>query len=221
MMTEGALHGAHVFLDLDGTLTESGIGITRSVAHALTELNMPVPDQVTLNGMIGPSLWEGFAKLGVPDAQLDEAVALYRARYTTVGLFENRVYDGVADMLEALAGATLCLATAKPISYAAKITAHFGLAPYLAHEFGSELDGTRTDKTDLIAYALAQTGADPARAVMVGDRSHDMIGALNNGVTPIGAAWGYGSATELRNAGCRHIAATPGEAADMITEVLT
>ena len=83
------------------------------------------------------------------------------------------------------------------------------------------MDGARTDKTDLIAYALAKTGADPARAVMVGDRSHDMTGALNNGVTPIGALWGYGSADELRDAGCKHIAKTPGEAAEMICEVLT
>jgi phosphoglycolate phosphatase len=215
------LSGTHIFLDLDGTLTESGIGITRSVAHALTELGRTVPDQETLNGMIGPSLWEGFATLGVPDAQLDEAVALYRARYTVTGLFENRVYDGVQEMLTRLGEATLCLATAKPIAYASKITAHFGIAPHLTHEFGSELDGTRTDKTDLIAYALTQTGADPARSVMVGDRRHDMIGALNNGVTPIGALWGYGSAIELRDAGCTRIAATPGEAAEMILEVLT
>ncbi|MGB1213724.1 MAG: HAD hydrolase-like protein [Pikeienuella sp.] len=214
MMTDSA----HVFLDLDGTLTESGIGITRSVAHALRELGYRVPDQARLDSMIGPSLWEGFAALGLPDDQLDDAVALYRAR--TTGLFENRLYDGVADMLARLEGATLCLATAKPIAYAAKITAHFGIAPYMTHQFGSELDGTRSDKTDLIAHALARTGAAPARAVMVGDRSHDMIGALANGVTPVGAEWGYGSAAELRAAGCQHIAATPAQAADMILEIL-
>lgn len=221
MMNSGAMAGAHVFLDLDGTLTESGIGITRSVAHALRELGLPVPDQSTLDGMIGPSLWEGFANLGVPDAQIDEAVALYRARYTVTGLFENRLYDGALEMLSRLGGATLCLATAKPIAYAAKITAHFGITPHLSREFGSELDGTRSDKTDLIAFALTETAAAPSRSVMVGDRSHDMTGALNNGVTPIGALWGYGSAAELRDAGCKHIAATPGEAADMILEVLT
>lgn len=219
MMTD--ILGSHVFLDLDGTLTESGIGITRSIAHALTELGCPVPNQETLNGMIGPSLWEIFATLGVPEAQVDDAVAAYRARYTTVGLFENRVYDGVPEMLARLADATMCLATAKPITYAAKITAHFNITPHLTHEFGSELDGTRTDKTDLLAYALAKTGANSARSVMVGDRSHDMIGALNNGITPIGALWGYGSAAELRDAGCTRIAATPGEAAEMILEVLT
>lgn len=210
----------HVFLDLDGTLTESGIGITRSIAHALQEMGREVPEQSVLNGLIGPSLWEGFARLGVEAARLDEAVALYRVRYTEVGLFENRVYDGVPEMLSRLAGATLSLATAKPITYAARITAHFGLAPHMTREFGSELDGTRSDKTDLIAHALAETGANPARAVMVGDRNHDVIGALANGVTPVGAGWGYGSAAELRDAGCTLIAATPAEAAEMILETL-
>lgn len=225
MMTDGAspdaLADAYVFLDLDGVLTESGIGITRSVAHALAELGHPTPDQARLESMIGPSLWDGFAALGVPPEQLDEAVAFYRARYTSIGLFENRVYDGVTEMLGRLGGATLCLATAKPIAYAAKITAHFGVAAHLAHEFGSELDGTRSDKADLIGYALKRTGADPARAVMLGDRRHDVSGAVANGVTPVGAAWGYGSVSELRDAGCRHIAATPAEAADMILKVLT
>ena len=218
--------GAHVFLDLDGTLTESGIGITRSIAHALAELGHEVPAQSVLDRMIGPSLWEVFATLGIPDARLDEAVAAYRARYTTIGLLENRVYDGIPEMMAALSGpggpgATLSLATAKPTAYATKITAHFGLSQFLRHEFGSELDGTRSDKTDLIAHALEQTGADPARSVMVGDRRYDMIGAINNGVTPVGAGWGYGTPAELRDAGCRHIAATPMDAAETIRKLLS
>lgn len=212
----------HVFLDLDGNLTESGIGITRSIAHALTEMGVAVPEQAVLNSLIGPGLWEIFAGLGVSDDRLDEAVAHYRARYTTVGLFENRLYDGVPDMLKALTGAgcTLCLATAKPLAYASRITAHFGVTPHLTHEFGSELDGTRSDKADLIAHALDQTGADPARSFMMGDRDKDVIGALANGVTPIGALWGYGSAAELAGAGCDLIAANPAMAADMILERL-
>ncbi|MGB0505208.1 MAG: HAD hydrolase-like protein [Pikeienuella sp.] len=212
----------HVFLDLDGNLTESGIGITRSIAHALTELGVAVPEQSVLDSMIGPSLWEIFSRLGLPENQLDDAVALYRARYTTVGLFENKLYDGVIEMLEALssAGCTLCLATAKPLAYASRITAHFAITPYLAQEFGSELDGTRTDKADLIAYALAKTGADPARSFMMGDRDKDVIGALANDVTPIGALWGYGSLAELSDAGCTLNAAAPAEAARMILERL-
>lgn len=213
---------AHVFLDLDGTLTQSGIGITRSIAHALQMMGHEVPDQTVLDAQIGPSLWECFAGFGMDKADQDRAVAHYRQRYTTIGLFENRVYDGVMDMLTTLrgAGCTLHLATAKPIAYAAKITAHYDLAPMLTREFGSELDGTRTDKTDLIAYGLMETGADPSCSFMMGDRRHDMIGARNNGLTPIGALWGYGDHDELRTAGCEHIAATPADATEMILRML-
>jgi phosphoglycolate phosphatase len=214
---------AHIFLDLDGTLTESGIGITRSIAHALEAMGHAVPPQDVLDTQIGPSLWECFAGFGMNKPDQDRAVAHYRDRYTTVGLFENRVYDGVEDMLTALreANCMLHLATAKPIAYAAKITAHFGISRFLNTEFGSELDGTRTDKTDLIAHALAETGADPSVSFMLGDRRHDMIGARNNGVTPVGALWGYGSHPELANAGCAQIAATPAAAARMILERLS
>lgn len=213
---------AHVFLDLDGTLSESGIGITRSIAHALREMGHPVPEQAVLDQYIGPSLWDCFASFGMDKADQDRAVGHYRAHYTTEGLFQSQVYDGVHDMMTTLrdAGCALHLATAKPIAYAVKITAHFGLAPALTTEFGSELDGTRTDKTDLIAYALTQAGADAAKSFMMGDRRHDMVGALNNGVTPVGALWGYGSHGELSAAGCSLIAADPAEATDMILKRL-
>ncbi|MEM7547676.1 MAG: HAD hydrolase-like protein [Pseudomonadota bacterium] len=208
----------HVFLDLDGTLTESGIGITRSIAHALEAMGHPVPPQAVLDQQIGPSLWDCFAGFGMDRADQDRAVALYRERYTTVGLFENRVYDGIAEMLVRLgeAGCMLHLATAKPIAYAKKITAHFDIGRHLTREFGSELDGTRTDKTELIAHALTETGASPAASFMIGDRHHDMIGALNNGLTPVGALWGYGQPGELSDAGCTDIVANPAEAADLI-----
>ncbi len=213
---------AHVFLDLDGTLSESGIGITRSIAHALQAMGHPVPDQAVLDQQIGPSLWDCFAGFGMDKADQDRAVAHYRAHYTAVGLFESRVYDGVPQMMTRLrdAGCAMHLATAKPIAYAVKITAHFGIAPFLTTEFGSELDGTRTDKTDLIAHALSEVGAAPAQSFMLGDRRHDMIGALNNGVTPIGALWGYGTHQELSAAGCALIAAHPDEAAKMILKRL-
>jgi len=181
-----------------------------------------VPDRWVLNQYIGPSLGDCFASFGMDKADQDRAVGLYRAHYTTEGLYQSRVYDGVPEMMAALreAGCALHLATAKPIAYAVKITAHFGLAPALTTEFGSELDGTRTDKTDLIAYALAQTGADPAESFMMGDRRHDVIGALNNAATPVGALWGYGGADELTDAGCALVAADPTEAADMILKRL-
>ncbi|MEO1614184.1 MAG: HAD hydrolase-like protein, partial [Pseudomonadota bacterium] len=133
-----------IALDLDGTLTDAAPGITRSIHHALTEMSLPSPGEAALAAYIGPALQETFPLLGVED--VDRAIALYRERYTTVGLYENAVYDGAPEMMEALRGmgCRLALATAKPIDYAATITAHFGLAPLMEAEFGSELDGRRT-----------------------------------------------------------------------------
>lgn len=202
---------AYVFLDLDGTLTDAAPGITRSIGHALTEMGLPSPGEGALRRYIGPALQEIFPELGVTD--VDRAIALYRERYTTVGLFENAVYEGAPEMMAALRdmGFHLALATAKPIAYAAKITAHFGLAPLMAAEFGSELDGARTDKRDLLAYCLEKTGADPAKSFMLGDRMHDARGALANGITPIGALWGFGDRAELEAIGCAAIGAAPGD----------
>ena len=200
-----------VFLDLDGTLTDPADGITRSIAYALERLDLPVPPRAELETAIGPPLWEALPGFGVPPEDIDRAVVLYRERYTDVGLFENTPYDGVFDMLEALRaeGLRLALATSKPIAYAARITARFGLADYLDFEFGSEMDGVRADKRDLLAYALAETGADPARSAMLGDRLHDARGALHNGITSLGALWGYGSHEELTKAGVHAVVEAP------------
>lgn len=209
---------AWVFLDLDGTLTDAGPGITRSVAYALERMGLPVPDQAALNLLVGPPLQETFPTLGVAESEVGRALALYRERYTDVGLFENRVYDGAPEMMTRLRseGFRLAMATSKPIAYAARITAHFGLASLFDREFGSELDGTRTDKRDLIAHALAETGADPAQSFMLGDRMHDARGALHNGVTPLGALWGFGSREELEAAGCAAIGAAPPDIPELV-----
>ncbi|MEL7463356.1 MAG: HAD hydrolase-like protein [Pseudomonadota bacterium] len=200
-----------VFLDLDGTLTDAAPGITRSIEYALTELGVPSPGEAALRGFIGPALQETFPALGV--AEVDRAIALYRERYTDVGLYENAVYEGAPEMMAALRamGFRLALATAKPIAYAAKITAHFGLTPMMDAEFGSELDGKRTDKRDLLAFCIGRTGADPRRSFMLGDRMHDARGALANGLTPLGALWGFGTREELEEAGCAAIGAAPAD----------
>ncbi|MEZ5714798.1 MAG: HAD hydrolase-like protein [Paracoccaceae bacterium] len=191
---------AHVFLDLDGTLTDPKEGITRSVVHALEAMGLAAPEADALDWVIGPALVDSFARLGVEDVQT--ALAHYRARFGEVGLFENRPYDGIAEVLAALrqAGHVLCLATAKPHVFARRITERFGLAPYLAHEFGPELDGTRNDKGALLAHALEVTGADPARAVMVGDRHHDSRAARAVGMKAVAVTWGYGNAAEWAEA---------------------
>ncbi len=206
-----AADNAWVFLDLDGTLTDAAPGITRSIAHALDAMGRDIPDEATLRSFIGPALQEVFPSLGIDD--VDRAVAHYRERYTTIGLFENAVYDGAPEMMATLKarGFRLALATAKPIAYAGRITAHFGLAEMMDAEFGSELDGIRTDKRDLLAHCLAKTGADPARSFMLGDRMHDARGARHNGLTALGALWGFGSRAELEEAGCAALAAAPAE----------
>ena len=186
-----------------------GIGWIVAAFNVVGTLLMVVLEKTREVGVLGA--------MGASGRQVRRAFlefgALYRERYTTVGLYENAVYDGAPEMMRALSdmGYRLALATAKPIAYAAKITAHFGLAPLMRAEFGSELDGTRTDKRDLLRYCLAETGADPARSFMLGDRMHDARGALANGVTPLGALWGFGSREELEEIGCAAIGEAPSD----------
>lgn len=207
-----------VFLDLDGTLTDPKPGITRSAVYALEKLGVPSPPADELTWMIGPALVWSFEKLGVPDPEA--ALAAYRERYTSVGLFENRVYDGIPQVLRDLraAGHQLCLATAKPHAYARRITAHFGLADFMSHEFGPELDGTRNDKAELLAHALQVTGARPETSVMIGDRHHDLDAASANGMASIAVTWGYGGAEELSGATrtCHAVADLPKAVAALL-----
>ncbi len=219
MSDRGAAAGAVLF-DLDGTLTDPFPGITRSIQHALRRLGAPVPEADDLRWCIGPPLADSFALLlGTTDKQrLDEAIAFYRERYTTVGLFENAVVDGIPELLRRLADAGRCLfvATSKPHIYARRIVEHFGLLPPIRTVYGSELDGTRSDKAELIAYLLVAEGFDPAGCVMIGDRRHDLIGAHANGVPAIGVTWGYGSREELTAEAPAAIVDAPAEIAEWV-----
>jgi phosphoglycolate phosphatase len=209
-----------VFFDLDGTLTDPKIGITTSIQYALAKFGVRVPTQDELLWCIGPPLHANFkALLDCSDSDADRAVAFYRERFGDIGLFENELYAGIEETLTAVAapGRRLFVATSKPHVYADRIIDHFGLRPHFDRVFGSELDGTRVHKTDLLRYALDETATDPARAIMIGDRQHDIIGAANNGIATIGVLYGYGSRAELVDAGAGHLCKTPGEIPGFIT----
>ncbi len=198
-----------IYFDLDGTLTDPKPGITGSIQYALEKLGQPVPSQDELTWCIGPPLLASLKKLTGTDALADQALLLYRERFSNVGLFENTPYQGIHDTLATVAatGARMFVATSKPAVYAERIVAHFGLRDYFERVFGSELDGTRVDKRDLLRYALEEAKVDPRNAIMIGDRSHDVVGARTNGMTAIGVLYGYGSEAELRDAGAHHICA--------------
>jgi phosphoglycolate phosphatase len=146
------------------------------------------------------------------EVSADLAVALYRQRFSGIGLYKKGVYDGVREVLTALSssGHRLFVATSKPAVFAERIIDHFGLRGHFERVFGSELDGTRADKTLLLEYALKTAAVDPSRTIMIGDRSHDMIEAKNNGMRAIGVLYGYGTEAELTEAGALHACATPG-----------
>lgn len=204
-----------VLFDLDGTLTDPGEGITNSVAYALRQFGIENTDRTQLYKFIGPPLKESFIKYyGFSDQQAEEAVAQYRVYFAPKGLFENKVYPGVPQLLAQLRakGYKLLLATSKPEGFAVQILEHFGLLEYFDLAAGATMDGSRVAKADVIAYALQKAGVtDRTRAVMVGDRLHDVEGAKAQGLACIGVLYGYGDAAELTAAGAAHLAATPAE----------
>ena len=202
-----------IYFDLDGTLTDPKPGITRSIQYALQKLDHPtMPTEDELTWCIGPPLRASFVRLLGAETSADLAVSYYRERFSDVGLYENGVYDGIGAVLTKLgaAGHRLFVATSKPHVFAERIIDHFGLRDHFERVFGSELDGTRVDKSHLLEYALKQASVDPARTLMIGDRSHDMVGAKNNGMKGIGVLYGYGTRDELLDAGAHHVCATPG-----------
>ena len=203
------------FFDLDGTLIDPAVGITRSLQHALEKLGRAVPPAAALTRFIGPPLRETFAELlaTTDETLIEDAVDSYRARFGAIGLFENEVYIGIPEALDAVrrAGHRAFVVTSKPHVYARRIVDHFGLALWLEGVFGSELSGENTDKRDLLRLALRQLRASGTDAWMVGDRGTDVAGARANQVAALAAAWGYGSAAELLAARPDRIVASPME----------
>jgi phosphoglycolate phosphatase len=195
----------HLLFDLDGTLTDPFPGITTCIQHALAALDRPISSAEDLRWCIGPPLKESFATLLGPGHVhlVDDAVAMYRERFGVSGLFENALYPGIEDSLGELQarGYKLHVATSKPGLYAERIIDHFGLCKYFDSLTGSELDGTRSDKTSLIRFVLKRHSILPEQAIMIGDRHHDIFGARENGVAGLGVLWGFGTREELEAAG--------------------
>src|ERR1700754_3785787 len=201
-----------IFFDLDGTLTDPKPGITGSIQYALQKLGVAVPTQDELTWCIWPPLRASFATILGAETHADLAVTYYRERFGDIGLYENSVYPDIEHTLAALkqSHGRLFVATSKPRVFAERIIDHFGLAGYFERVFGSELDGTRVHKADLLAYALEEAAVTPRRALMIGERSHDIIGAKRNDMGgAIGVLYGYGSERELTEDGASHICATP------------
>jgi phosphoglycolate phosphatase len=212
-----------ILFDLDGTLTDSSEGITRSVAHALESMGISVPDLDALCKFIGPPLQESFKQFyGLSESESLTAIKLYREHhFNEGGLFENVVYDGIRELLERLKtqGKTLIVATSKPRPYAESILEHFGLSQYFDFISGSELDGSRVDKAEVIDHALKRCGiSDISKAIMVGDRRFDVSGARSNGLNCIGVLYGFGSREELEAAGADYIVETVSELEDLLCE---
>ncbi len=194
----------NILFDLDGTLTDPSEGITGCIEYALNRLNVPCPPREQLKKYIGPPLWQAFAELlnTTDKAEAENGVCIYRERFSTIGLFENTLYEGITDALEAItaAGHTLFICTSKPKVFADKIADRFGLSPFFKQIYGSELDGKHVEKDMLIAHLLNTEGLDTGKTVMIGDRIYDIKGALANGIKGYGVTYGFGEREEFDGA---------------------
>ena len=210
------MNQTYILFDLDGTLTDPGMGITNSVAHALAHFGITVTDRTQLYRFIGPPLMDSFMEYyGFTEEQATEAVRVYREYFADKGWAENTVYEGIEAILAELvaAGKTLLVATSKPQVFAERILNHFGLAHYFTHICGVALQAPRGySKADVIREALARAGVtDRSAAVMVGDRHHDIDGAKTVGMDSIGVLYGYGDRAEHETAGADAIASDVAE----------
>ena len=210
-----AMSCRYLFFDLDGTLSDSAEGILNAVCYALEKMKFPVPDRSELTHFIGPPLVRTFAQdYDLSPAEAQRAVDTYREYYMVRGKYECRMYHGIEELLEGAknAGYRMAVATCKPTVTARDVIRHFGIDSYFDLLSGPELDGTRNEKEEVIAYAMQELGIrDPAEVLMIGDRRDDVIGAAKNGIDCAGVLWGFGSEKELLDAGAKYIFGTPAE----------
>lgn len=204
-----------ILFDLDGTLTDPKVGITKSVQYALSKLGIDEPNLDNLTPFIGPPLHKTFRQVyDFSPSRVERAVEYYREYFTKSGMYENVLYAGIPQLLKGLKmeSRQLVVATSKPTVFAQTILNHFDIEQFFDHIVGSHLDGTLSDKAEIVEYAMRQYGDLPkGDFVMVGDREHDIIGANNNGIDSIGVTYGYGSRQEFVEAHATYIADTVNE----------
>lgn len=215
----------HVLLDLDGTLSHSEPGILRSLQWACEREGFPIPTDEEVRSIIGPPFELGLPRIGIPDDALERVIDTYRDRYKRIGAFENTLYPGIIEMLDALAdlGLSLSVATAKPEQTAHPILDYFGISDRFDVRAGATLTTERRTKAQVIDFALRELEihADPDlvdHVIMVGDRDHDVVGAMHHGITCIGVTWGYGSIQELLGSGAVALAETPSEVVELVQQ---
>ena len=208
---------ANIIFDLDGTLSDPKEGIYNGIRFALNQLNQQIPPESDFASFVGPPLRVVFAKLITPnsDDHIEKAVSLYRQNYGQSGLKQHILYEGVPEMLQNLenAGYNLFVATSKPIPFAGPILDQLGIKSYFKGIYGSDLNGKNDNKADLIADLLNNENLRPEHSIMIGDREHDIIGAKKNDMTALGVTYGYGSESELVEAGADMVLNRPKEVA--------
>jgi len=190
-----------VLFDLDGTIADSATGITSTLSHTLERMGKPIPTPAQLLAFVGPPIMDGFGALGLTAEESLQALRLYRAEYSERGAFDSAIFPGIAETVRAVheAGIPLALATSKPELQARRMLEHYGLLDLFVFAGGASEDESRSEKADVVAYVLQtlrSLGIDVTHPVMVGDRIHDVEGALANGVPVIFVEWGYGSDVE-------------------------
>lgn len=215
----------HVLLDLDGTLSDSEPGILRSLQWAFEQEGFPIPTEEQVRSIIGPPFEIGLPQIGIPDDALERVIDRYRERYATIGAFENTLYPGILEMLEALTNDDLILsvATAKPEVTAHPILDYFEISRWFKVRAGATLTPERRAKAEVIEFALSELGisGDPDigdHVIMVGDRDHDVLGAKRHRIPCIGVTWGYGEPPELLGSGAVALADSAHEVVDLVHE---
>lgn len=209
-----------LLFDLDGTITDSAEGIINSVIYALEKMSQPIPEKKVLYSFIGPPLKESFENISqLNESEAELAVTYYREYYQKEGLYQNQVYQGIPELLIHLneLGYQLYIATSKPEVFAKEILVHFELAGYFKGIYGASLDGVRSKKADVIAYALKEAKLETKKdVIMIGDRKHDILGGKENNLDTIGVLYGFGDKAELQKAQATYLAATPNEIMEIV-----